>query len=420
MTVKTQEKPVAKKRKASETKGASKAKAGSSGLSALDKLVADYNKDSIRKQKARGIKDEYIRAPIVKASELAKTKLSSTGFRSIDKLLGYSYELENDVKVNQQWGIQDGRIYTIYGPEGVGKTTFTLQMAAHVQNTTGKVCIIIDAEGRFDVNYAVHCGMDPELTYVVAMESYVEESFDAVIKLMNDSMKVDGISIGLVVFDSLQAAKPKDEVAQKSKATDPALKSTVDNYAVGTAAKKNNQFLGMILPLVCKYRLKFFIIGQARTDMDMGNVMMTGGQGVKHYSEAILRVTKTSKKDWPGKGPKTERVYFGHRARFIVEKAAGIAIGTKVELPYYLGRGFDEREKTIDLAIESETIIQAGSWFSIPGFEGSSTEEPYRIQGREALDDLFQKEENYVWLMRQMGYEVKEQHGHVAKESETE
>lgn len=389
-------------------------KAESSGIGALDKLIKQYNSDSIRKQKAAGIKDKFIKPPIVKASDLPRASLDSTGFNSIDRLMGYSYEKSVDengkeIRINEQYGIQDGRIYTIYGPEGVGKTTFTLQMAADIQSKTNKVCIIIDAEGRFDINYAIHCGMDPTLTYVVAMESYVEESFDIMINLLNDSMKIDGADIGLIVFDSLQAAKPKDELVVKSKTAEEKLKSAKNNYAVGTAAKKNNQFLGMILPLVCRYRLKFFVIAQARTNMDMGNMMLTGGQGIKHYSEAILSMSKTKRADWPGIGPKTQRIYFGHRARFIVEKAAGIAVGTKVELPYYLGKGFDEREKTIDLAIEDNVIIQAGTWFSIPGFQDSSEEKPFKLQGREALDTLFQIEENYVWLMRKMGYEVKEQ-----------
>src|SRR3990167_9555381 len=54
-------------------------------------------------------------------------------------------------------GVPRGRIVEIFGPEGSGKTTLTLSIAAQVQKNAG-VAAFIDAEHALDPTYAQKIG----------------------------------------------------------------------------------------------------------------------------------------------------------------------------------------------------------------------------------------------------------------------
>ncbi len=115
----------------------------------------------------------------------------STGFAALDAALG--------------GGLPRGYLVEIFGPEGSGKTTLALRMAAAVQ-AGGGTAAWIDAERAFDPAYAARLGIALERLPVARPES-AEKALEMARRLALSH------SVDLLVVDSAAALAPELELA---------------------------------------------------------------------------------------------------------------------------------------------------------------------------------------------------------------
>ena len=114
-----------------------------------------------------------------------------TGFRALDEALG--------------GGLPRAAMVELYGPSVCGKTTLTIQVAAHLQRD-GLTCAWIDADRTFDPSYAERLGARVDRIPLAQPDS-AEDAF-AVVRTLVASGAVD-----LVVVDSAAALVPRLEMA---------------------------------------------------------------------------------------------------------------------------------------------------------------------------------------------------------------
>lgn len=100
-------------------------------------------------------------------------------------------------------GFKTGTILELYGREGVGKTTFALNLAAEVQQA-GMLAAFVDVERTFDRKYAVRCGIDESSLWLSEPDS-AEEALTICEKLLSSRL------FGVIVLDSVAALSPKRE-----------------------------------------------------------------------------------------------------------------------------------------------------------------------------------------------------------------
>lgn len=147
----------------------------------------------------RAIQQRLARMQIKPVARLA------TGFESLDAALG--------------GGLPRGAITEIFGGPGSGKTTFALQMAAHVQEN-GLAAAWIDVERVFDAAYAAAFGIDLE-RLPVAQADTAEELLEIGRRLAGSG------AIDLLIVDSLAAMTPAVELQIGIGAAGPSLQARV-------------------------------------------------------------------------------------------------------------------------------------------------------------------------------------------------
>lgn len=140
-----------------------------------------------------GLWDDRFQAELRQAAAGVRVRPSSgiipTGSIAVDLALGIG-------------GLPRGRIVELYGPPGVGKTTFALQVIAEAQRD-GETAAFVDAEHCFDASYAQHLGVD--LAGLILVRSEEGEHALRIIEQLAASQAVDAI-----VLDSVAALAPED------------------------------------------------------------------------------------------------------------------------------------------------------------------------------------------------------------------
>lgn len=101
-------------------------------------------------------------------------------------------------------GIPRGWITEVFGGEQAGKTTLCLLMAAAAQRQGG-LCAWVDADHTLDPSYAIHCGVNPDLFFLVEPPD-AEQAFAIVHSLLQSGC------LSLVIVDSTGALVTKEEM----------------------------------------------------------------------------------------------------------------------------------------------------------------------------------------------------------------
>lgn len=130
---------------------------------------------------------------IVAFGEHTQSEIASvpSGILSLDMLIGCG-------------GIPLGRILEAYGPEGGGKTTLALTIAAQVQKA-GRLAAYIDAEHSLSPNYAADLGVDID-KLLISQPDYGEQGLQIAEELIKSG------DVGIVIIDSIASLIPKSEL----------------------------------------------------------------------------------------------------------------------------------------------------------------------------------------------------------------
>lgn len=92
----------------------------------------------------------------------------------------------------------------IYGPEGAGKTTLVIMAIAQTQRMGGRA-MMMDAEHRFDYNYAKALGVDPD-KLIFTQPTSAEEGFNILSKALSRPY------FDFIAVDSIDALRAQSEI----------------------------------------------------------------------------------------------------------------------------------------------------------------------------------------------------------------
>lgn len=242
--------------------------------------------------------------PLMKASELAKVDFITTGIPELDSII-------KPKGSKDKGGFPVGRVSEIYGMEGVGKTSLTLQSIAGMQKA-GKKVLFIDVENALNPQRAEEFGVDLE-ELSVSNESLQEVVANLIVEYVN---KFDAI-----VVDSIAALVPNDELEGEAGAA-----------FMGLKARGMGQLMRKVVKPVADSRCALIFINQERMNLDpYGKKTYTPGGKAVPFASSIRIELKTLSRD------KIETTKAGVKSRSGHYITATV-VKSKVSTPYETAR----------------------------------------------------------------------------------
>src|SRR3989338_5576830 len=211
------------------------------------------------------IEKNFGKGSIMRLGEGTKLQVEviPTGAISLDLALGMG-------------GLPRGRIVEIYGPEGSGKTTVSLQVIAEAQRRGGVVAFI-DAEHALDPTYARALGVDLDNLFI-SQPDFGEQGLEIAETLCRSG------AIDVLVIDSVAALVPKAEV-----------EGDMGDAHMGLQARLMSQALRKLTGIISKTNTIVIFINQLREKIGVmfGNPeTTTGGRALKFYASVRLDVRR--------------------------------------------------------------------------------------------------------------------------------
>ena len=257
-----------------------------------------------------------------------------------------------------QPGIPVGRLTTVFGKEGGGKTTLTLHLIAETQRRGG-IAMLLDSECRFSRDRAVRLGVHLDDLIVLSgdtLEKCLTDIEESIVLMREDYPD----TLLTIVYDSL-AGSP----------TEATLSKGIGEHTVARAANIVSQSFPRIVPLVARARVALIIVNQLRTyinasgdprNRERRKVMKTAAMVAEgplvFYSSLMLYVTSTGL--YPDKDNPE-----GIDVRVEVRKnSIAPGEGKQCEFPISYLHGVDKMEAKLTLLEQLGHIKRSGGWYS--------------------------------------------------------
>lgn len=286
------------------------------------------------------INKKYGDGLIAKASDIEQNleiKRVSSGILLLDILLN--------------GGIPKSSIITLYGKEGSGKTLTALYLAA-LFTKQKKAVAFIDEEHKLDLEWAKKIGVDTEY-FFVSQPDDLEKGVD-----IADSLVRSG-EFALVIFDSLTAAIPREEIDKSAMQVQVALQARLNSKAF---KKFSSGLQPENLKDISTYN-NTIVLCTAHLRDKVGTIygnpeILPGGHCLKHNSHYIIK-TNTAKK------LAKEKDIIGIELRYRIEKAS-------YSKPYVVGitdfyfdpPRFDNTKTLILYSVNLGIVTQKGAFYT--------------------------------------------------------
>lgn len=250
-----------------------------------------------------------------------------TGSISLDTALGIG-------------GYPKGRIIEIYGDASAGKSTLCLHAISNAQKK-GMQCVYVDVEHTFDPKYAKSLCCDLS-KLAVSQPDYGEQA----LQIVNRCAKSG--DVGLVIVDSVAALVPKSE-----------LEGEIGDASVGTQARMMSQAMRMITGSCNRTGCTVIFTNQIRMKIGVmfGSPKVTsGGNALKFYASQRVEIIRTGSE-------KEGQEVIGNTTKVKVVKNKTAAPFKEAEFTIVFGKGVDETNELLTLAVEDGVVQKAGSWY---------------------------------------------------------
>jgi len=276
------------------------------------------------------IEKNYGKGSIMKMGEASKLQVETipTGVLSLDLALGVG-------------GLPRGRVVEIYGPEGGGKTTVSLNVIAEAQRRGGTAAFI-DAEHAMDPKYAKKLGVNIE-NLLISQPDYGEQGLEIAETLIRSG------AIDIIVVDSVAALVPKAEV-----------EGEMGDAVMGLQARLMSQALRKLTAVISKSKTVMIFINQLREKIGVmfGNPEVTpGGRALKFYSSVRLDVRAAEKIK------EADRI-IGTRVKIKVVKNKVAPPFREASFVLIHGEGILREADIIDIGTNLGIVNKSGSWFT--------------------------------------------------------
>ncbi|WGH27718.1 MAG: recombinase RecA [Candidatus Shikimatogenerans bostrichidophilus] len=239
-------------------------------------------------------------------------------------------------------GYPKGRIIEIFGPESSGKTTLAMHAISESQKKNG-ICVFIDAEHSFDINYANNLKINIK-NLIISQPDYGEQALEIVYNLIKSKI------IDLIVIDSVAALIPKSE-----------LNGEIGEQRIGLHAKLMSQALRKLIGIINKTKTTVIFINQIREKIGVifGNPeVTTGGNALKFYSSIRLDIRKIG--------------YYKEKDKIIGNKVRVKVVKNKLYPPFRIaefyilyGKGICKYIDIFNLGLNMNIIKKNGSWYNL-------------------------------------------------------
>ena len=262
-------------------------------------------------------------------------KKLSVGVPEIDDLLG--------------GGIAYGRVTTVWGSPGCGKTSLAYYLISSAQKQN-KIVYYIALEA-FDKKRAKQFGVKLN-DLIMGHFPKAEQSLDSIVKFAREGL------VDVIVLDSIHALSPKTEQEEKS-----GKQKSLETDTMALLARKLSQFFRVAIDPIGRNNVALFLIGQARTNVGFIALdKLSGGNALHHYSKIIMRMRRGQKGDSPvekykeyftqdGKEryrTKSNIVGFDCVVKLEKSQITGAKLeGTTIHIPFYYESGFTKIDKSI-------------------------------------------------------------------------
>lgn len=153
-------------------------------------------------------------------------------------------------------GIPAGKVTTIFGREGSGKSTIVQHLLAEIQRMNG-IGVLADTEQRFDKEHASGIGCDPDQLIMIEGAT-IEQVFDSIHKIVDTTRHENADVPVCIVLDSLAGA-----VGEKR------LNAEVGDIQVSSMARFMSEELKKLKLKIAKAGVALVIVNQLRTRVTM-------------------------------------------------------------------------------------------------------------------------------------------------------
>lgn len=286
-------------------------------------------------------------------------------------------------------GVPRGRVIEIFGPEGSGKTTLALQIAAEAQRIGG-VAAFIDVEHALDPTYAKKVGVDTE-NLLISQPDSGEQALEI------SEILVRSNAVDLIIIDSVAALVPQAE-----------LEGEMGDAHVGLQARLMSQALRKLTAAISDSKTCTIFINQLRMKIGVmfGNPEVTpGGRALKFYSSVRLDIRRKSSL----KGKDDEQI--GNRIRVTVVKNKLAPPFRKAEFDLIFGEGISQEGNILDVGEDLGIIQKSGAWYSYKDIQLG--------QGKESARQFLKEEKNGA-LREEIEQKIRGKVGFVKEKAQAE